>query len=219
MPTRDVGTLFKGAGPGTHWHVNDARQTGFEWRAELAATRHTVIAHIARAESARSPYGSFSSSFEIALYYARNGGTGGRVTPENPGVIYEVKVSGLELLHPIRQISAAPDLPVGEEERLPLPIHHDGHYDLILGVASPTHHGHCLRTSSSRTRGSAGTYRVEDDLRATVFALRDAEVLVRGRIEPRCVSAVYLVRDQHAEEFEQLSPDASWPRSSPPSAG
>lgn len=208
-----MATLFKGAGPGSYWHENDARQTGFVWPDKLKASRHTVIAHIAQIQSPLSPYGSFSSSFEIALHYARSGGAGGRVSASTPGVIYEVDVEGLELLHPVRHISAAPDLASGEKERLPLPIHHNGHYELILGVASPTYHGHCLRTSPGNPRCPNGEYQVEADLTATVFALRDAEVLVRGRVEPRCVTAVYLVRDQHSEEFEPLARDASWPRS------
>jgi hypothetical protein len=212
-----VGTLFKGAGPGTYWHANDARQKGFEWPAELPATRSTVIGHIARAESARSPYGSFTSSFEIALYYARDG-TAGPVTAEKPGVIYQVEISGIELLHPVRQICAASDLPA-EDAELPSPIHHDGQFDLILGVASPTHHGHCLRTSSRHPGRPLRKPRVEDDLKATVFALRDAEVLVHCRVEPRCVTAVYLVRDHHSDAFEPLAPDASWLDSKPPSTG
>jgi len=97
--------FYKGAGPGTHWWQQDARNTGFQ----VAAHDHNLAALISHitAFSHPSPYLSFSASFDVACTYAL---TGKRMaTAAEPGYVYEINCQvaggGLALLDPAKEIS------------------------------------------------------------------------------------------------------------------
>jgi hypothetical protein len=159
--------LYKGAGPGTHWHVNDARIGGFT-TANMAATSNALLRHITN-YSYPSAFLSFTTSFAIARSYALTG-PAGPASSANPGRVYEVDLSTLAtvptLTDPIVGISQATNGALAHS--------HDGAGMLIVEVArgmqqySPGHH------SGGGTRIPS----VSQSLKALVFAIRDGEVLL-----------------------------------------
>ena len=154
--------LYKGAGPGTHWHLNDARLSGFTSAANGVANRNAVVRHIV-AYSHPSPLVSLTSSFAVAREYAISG-PAGWATKAAPGFIYEIDLSmlsGSKVFDPILMVV-----------KKALSHMHSGAQDLILAVAQnlpfvPCHHA----------GGKALPPTVPQELRALVYALRDAEVL------------------------------------------
>jgi hypothetical protein len=182
-----VTILFKGAAPGTYWRLNDPTVRGFQAPGTLAPGVPTMITHITTASASSSPYLSFTASFAVAHSYASAG-----ATASTPGAIYEVDVTGLGVVDPIRSISGHSAF--RPNSQLPLPSHHDGGQDLILGVAASHLHGSVLITPPV----TANTHVpnppiVTTDFRALVYALRDAEVLVLAPVAARCIRRVFHV--------------------------
>lgn len=161
--TVNLPLLYKGAGPGTHWHVNDARASGFTSAGTSATNRNAVVRHIV-AYSHPSPLVSLTSSFAVAREYAISG-PAGVATKAAPGYVYEIDLSGasgIKVFDPLHMVVKAA-----------LSHLHSGAQDLILAVAQnlpfvPCHH----------SGGKALPPTVPQELRALVYALRDAEVLV-----------------------------------------
>jgi hypothetical protein len=84
--------LYRGAGPGTYWHLRDARLDGFAPQNPGGApSNDLIISHIARG-STRTPYVSFTRSFGVARAYAIPGSVG-YSSATQPGYVYEVEVS------------------------------------------------------------------------------------------------------------------------------
>jgi hypothetical protein len=84
--------LYRGAGPGSYWHVHDPFHLGFTpYAAGQTPSTGRLIQHIARA-SVTSPYISFTRSYGIARAYAVVG-PGGYATTSIPGYVYEVDIS------------------------------------------------------------------------------------------------------------------------------
>ncbi len=162
-------TLFKGASLGTHWHVNDARTTGFTSAAHRPHSPNAVITHIS-AYSYPSPYISLTTSFAVARQYALSG-PGGIASPQNPGYVYEIDLSAstaaLRIFNPLEEISTS----------IGLAHEHNGDQSLILGVASSTHKS-VLTTPVHQVGGQMALPNVSHDLKALVNALRDAEILI-----------------------------------------
>ena len=161
-------TLFKGAGPGTHWHVNDPRISGFTSAAHRPHTKNAIISHIT-AYSFPSPYVSLTTSFAVARQYAL-AGPGGVASRKTPGYVYEVDLSAC---------TAAPMIfnPIAEVSKANLAHGHDGEQNLILGVASPTH-SRILGVKVLHSGGLKTLPNISAEMRSLVNALRDAEVLV-----------------------------------------
>lgn len=182
-----VAILYKGAGPGTHWHVNDARAGGF-FSAAFPATAAAAVQHIS-GYSHPSAFVSLSFSFDIAWGYGLIG-PGGRATQTNPGKVYEVHtdLQPCELWNPVSLISGTERIP---HEVLGSPIHHEGSAELILGIASQNHSA-LLQAVPRRTGGQQGPAGVAPSLRAIVLALRDSEVLAKS-IPPGCIRHVHSV--------------------------
>lgn len=174
--------FFRGDGPGSHWHVNDPRLSGFipHFPGALPSDSR-LLTHIACA-STRSPYISFSRSFGVAQAYALVG-PGGMATRSTPGYVWEIEISddkGCRVLDPVVEIARA--LPHPCEE---LSYQHDGSPRFLLGIVDPIHLGHATREWRVRPPGSGGTLRTPNlsvPLEAMVRALRDAEVLVQGNV-------------------------------------
>lgn len=154
--------FYKGAGPGTHWHVNDARLTGFTSAASSVQNRNAVIRHIV-AYSHPSPLISLTSSFAVAREYAISG-PAGLATKSSPGYVYEVDltvISKPQVLDPVLAIAKGG-----------LSHMHTGHQSLILAIAQALAVLPSLHAGSKLLPPS-----VPQELRALVYALRDAEVL------------------------------------------
>jgi hypothetical protein len=190
--------LYKGAGPGTHWWVTDAQTADGFVVGHAPRNVNAIIRHIVN-YSWPSPYSSFSASFAAAAAYALVG-PHGKATREDPGWVYEIDVAlarerGVQFLDPAREILAH-NPAIGSPGTIA--TLHNGGQDLILGVADPVVHRRVLVTPP-RQPGPARHVRpggppvVHDELRAVIFALRDAEVLATTAIPAACITARYPV--------------------------
>lgn len=161
--------LFKGAGPGTHWHVNDPRSTGFTTSSgAFPDNRDSAIRHIL-SYSYPSPYISFSHSYAIALTYALTGPSG-IATPVNPGYVYEVDTSlaSVMIIDPVAKVA-----------RKFHSHEHDGEQDLIFGILDRSSFPGAITSPPHRRPTSPPKPPfVPNSLEAIIFACRDAEVFV-----------------------------------------
>lgn len=178
-----MATLYKGAGPGTHWWTTDARTAGgFSCPPGRPASPSAVASHIT-VGSHPSPYLSFTTSYAVAVEYARSG-PGGAATSTSPGYVYvlDTSLASLSLIDPVHEIAVGHRL-VGRWS-----TEHDGGPDLVLGIAAPSVHPSVL-TGSPRRRGASlpRPPSVTTELNALIFSLRDAEVLVSGTVPPGCL--------------------------------
>jgi hypothetical protein len=190
--------LYKGAGPGTHWWVTDAQTAAGFVVGHAPRNVNAIIRHIVN-YSWPSPYSSFSASFAAAAAYALVGPSG-KATPEVPGWVYEIDVAlaielGARFLDPAREILAQ-NPPIGAPGTIP--TFHDGGQDLILGIAVPSLHRKVLLTPPRqpgpvRYVRPGGPPVVHNELRAVIFALRDAEVLATTDVPAACITARYPV--------------------------
>ncbi len=159
---------------------------------------NAIIRHIVN-YSWPSPYSSFSASFAAAAAYAL-AGPRGKATPAEPGWVYEIDVTvaiqlGARFVDPAREIlSQNPDIGAPGT----IATFHDGGQDLILGIADPALHRKVLLTPP-RQPGPAGHTHgpgppiVHHELRAVIFALRDAEILATTDVSAACITARYPV--------------------------
>jgi hypothetical protein len=188
--------LYKGAGPGTHWWTTDAQTAGGFVVGHAPRNVNAIVRHIVN-YSWPSPYSSFSASFAAAAAYAL-AGPSGKATPAKPGWVYEIDVAlaielGAHFVDPAREILGQNPL-IGAPGTIP--TFHDGGQDLILGIADPAVHRKVLLTPprqpgpgwQSRTGGPPI---VHHELRAVIFALRDAEVLATTDVPAACITARY----------------------------
>ena len=185
--------LYKGASPGSHWWTNDAKGAGGFTVARGPRNLNAIVRHIVN-YSWPSPYSSFSASFAAASAYALPG-----ATAAVPGYVYEIDVQ-LALPH-VGFIDPAREI-VNENPAIgaagAIPTYHDGGADLILGIADPSRAA--VLTSPPRKPHpkngqhlGPGAPVVHDELRALVFAVRDAEVLATGNVPAACIVHRYPV--------------------------
>jgi hypothetical protein len=169
LPVGNLPLLFKGAGPGTHWHSNDPQLGGYT-SANLPASLNRLLAHVV-SYSFPSPYISFTTSFAIAREYALSG-PGGLASADRPGFVYEVDLSAL----------AVPPTVVDPVAEIADPVHrrlahdHNGAGALIAQIASRS----TALTAAPQNGGNSRLPNVSNELLALIFAIRDAEVLVHG---------------------------------------
>lgn len=189
-----MATFYKGAGIGTHWHINDSREVGFT--AISPTTRHTIealVTHIAKG-TANSPYISLTRSYAVAWDYAMNGGTE-IPTSINPGYVYEIEInisllSQLKLFDPIKEVAI--DLPVpidvNSEEEISF-YQHNGLPNFLLGVVNPRDMSDFQvgRQPQPPGPGVPCPPNLTPQLEALVNALRDAEILAYGHIPAHCI--------------------------------
>ncbi len=195
---RIVAIFYKGAGIGTYWHINDARQTGFIARApQMQPTPDQLMLHIARG-TVNSPFISLTRSYGIALNYAKFYGKE-ISSPQNPAFVYEIEInepipSGLKIIDPIKEVAPVLPLPLGINP----PYQHDGGPDFLLGIVDPTNMGEYLTQHAPQPPDSGGTPRTPNltiDLETLVRTLRDAEILAEGTIPADCVKHKFKVSD------------------------
>ena len=137
-----MATFYKGAGVGTHWHINNSREVGFEARSPTTRpTIEALIAHVAES-TANSPYISLTRSYAVAWNYAMRGGTD-IPTLDKPGYVYEIEIdvplpSGLKLLDPVKEIALGLPNPVDVYSEGGYPSYqHNGLPTLLLAVFNP----------------------------------------------------------------------------------
>lgn len=179
-------TLYKGAGPGSHWHVNQpSSRSGFSIGLAPGGP-NAILRHITR-YSAPSPYLSFTTSFAIARHYALSG-PAGVASATAPGFVYEVDLSALsvapKLVDPVAEIAALGNGFFSHK--------HDGSPNLILEVAT----GKLALGQISQAHQTGGLFltpSVSQELNALIFAIRDAEVLVAGNVLAGAVVNVHPV--------------------------
>ena len=189
--------LYKGAGPGTHWWATDAQTAGGFVVGHAPRNVNAILRHIVN-YSWPSPYSSFSASYAAAAAYAL-AGPDGPATPERPGWVYEIDVAlaielGARFLDPAREILGQNPV-IGAPGTIP--TFHDGGQDLILGIADPSRRR--VLVTPPRQPGPVrhvrpgGPPAVHHELRAVIFALRDAEVLATTDVPAACITARYPV--------------------------
>jgi hypothetical protein len=185
--------FYRGAGPGTFWHVNDARLSGFMPQSPgTLASHNRLMLHIARG-TVSSPYVSMTRSYGVAWEYAVTcGRTTALASSADPGFVYEIELDdplprGLTLLDPIKEIANNVPGPLAS-----MSYQHDGTPDFLLGVIRPA------ATSARKKRSlffkqpppATGTPRppnLSGELETLVRALRDAEILALGAIPAACI--------------------------------
>lgn len=189
-----MATFYKGAGVGTHWHINDSREVGFE--AISPTTRPTIealITHVAKS-TANSPYISLTRSYAVAWNYAVRGGTDIR-TLDKRGCVYEIEIdmplpSGLELLDPVKEVAMSLPNPIDVDSEGDYPFYqHNGLPNFLLGVVSPEDMSHFRigRQPQPPGPGLPCPPNLTPQLEALVNALRDAEILFHGSIPSYCI--------------------------------
>lgn len=183
--------FYKGAGVGTYWHENDARNQGFT--ATKPSVQHSLdrlMQHVARGSTV-SPYISLTRSYGIAYRYAVSGRL--MATTENPGVVYEIEIEeqlsdNLELLDPIKEVVSEVPNPLAS-----IPYQHDGDMEFLLGVINPKMTDILLR-SVKQPPPRSGTPRPANlsmELETMVLSLRDSEILAMGQIPESCIRNRY----------------------------
>jgi hypothetical protein len=160
--------LFKGAAPGTHWALNDARATGFHSAPGIPPGPGDAVRHIAIA-SHSSPWVSLTASYAVAFDYASPGATAATV-----GYVYEIDTSRATKAAPLKLFD-----PIAIIARLGQHHDHNGAQDLILGVAAPSLHGGVLTAIPMQLVRPPIGARYSEEFQALVFALRDAEFLAQ----------------------------------------
>jgi hypothetical protein len=182
--------LYKGAGPGTHWHRNDARNSGFTCAsAVIPQGIQWVINHIAHF-SHPSAYISVSASYAVAADYAMSG-PAGPATSNNPGYVYTIDLN-VAAATP----SFAPTDPLAEMIQFAqangAPAHaHHGDQQLIHGMADRLRFQHYLSRQVRHPGGRQGPSHHSLLNVALTCAIRDAELLAGSVIPRNCV----LLRD------------------------
>lgn len=178
--------LFKGAGPGTHWHANNAQATGFTLPGAITPTVNVVVNHIT-AFSAPSAYCSFSLSFAIARGYAIFG-PGGVATKAAPGLVYQIDLSALSALPAL----VDPVLTISRGLNGQYAHGHNGGF-LALSEIAQTALGPGGYTPTQHVGGGTCPLIVTSELQALVRAIRDAEILVQGNVPAGAIIKVHQV--------------------------
>lgn len=185
-----MAVFYRGAGIGTYWHTNDATRAGFKPRSpRLKPSCDLLMNHIARG-TVSSPFIFLTRSYGVAKDYAVNAS---RMPPNEsaPAYVYIIEVndprrSPVKLVDPIVEIART--LPKPWQS---LTHYHDGTPYFLLGVVDPNGpNKNQLTTPIEQPPGSAGTPRTPHlslQLETLVRALRDSEILVRGRIPKACI--------------------------------
>ncbi len=204
-----MATFYKGAGIGTHWHINDSREVGFT--AISPTTRHTIealVTHVAESPT-NSPYISLTRSYAVAWNYAVRGGTDIRTLGKR-GYVYEIEIDiplspELELLDPVKEVAKSLPNPIDVDFKGGYPFYqHNGLPDFLLGVVRPEGMSRFLVGRQPRPPGPGVPCRpnLTPQLKALVNALRDAEILFYGRIPPSCVKNRFEVQFTELDEEE-----------------
>lgn len=137
-----MATFYKGAGIGTHWHIQDSRRVGFTARSPATHPETEVLINHIATSTVNSPYISLTRSYAVAWDYAMRGGTS-IPTLDNPGYVYEIEIdpplpSGLKLLDPIKEIALNLPSPIDADFEEEYPFYqHNGLPNFLLGVVSP----------------------------------------------------------------------------------
>ena len=204
-----MATFYKGAGVGTHWHIHDSREVGFEARSPTTQpTIKALITHVAEGTT-NSPYISLTRSYAVAWDYAVRGGTDIR-TLDKRGYVYEIEIDvplpfGLELFDPVKEVARSLPNPIDVDSEGGYPFYqHNGLPTFLLGVVSPESMAHFQvgRQPQPPGPGASCPPNLTPQLEALVKALRDAEVLLHGHIPSSCVKNRFEVQFTQLDEEE-----------------
>jgi hypothetical protein len=177
--SKTIKTLFKGAGPGTHWHTHNACEQGFLGSAR-DSTLNAIVTHIT-AYSNPSPYLSMSTSYAIARRYALLGLTV-PISESAPGYVYEIDLSAIRsavtLVDPVKDIASGHQSTGAHD--------HNGDQNLLAEIARGSG-GATPFTVAHQLGGRVAVPAVNPQLTALIFAIRDAEILVYGAVPKSAV--------------------------------
>jgi hypothetical protein len=173
--------IYKGVGVGTFAHKLDFRMYGIEPRSPSPrkTSVHDVCQHIARGTTT-SAYISFSRSYGVAYDYALNYSLA-EPTVSVPAYVYEVAIppgAPVEIIDPLILVASEQKDPLGSPS-----YHHDGNQNFLRYVLDPTVRYRAAPMSSRPPgMGLPAAARLEIELETLSYALRDAEILVEGKI-------------------------------------
>ena len=182
------GLYFKGVGIGTYLHTKDLFKHGITPKEQRACEVHDVVGHIAKC--ADTPLISLTRSFGVARDYASNYALY-PPTAKNPGMVYEIVIphpAPVTIIDPVQAIASMQQSLLSFAK-----YHHDGDQSVVEYLLDP------LRRATgpfpmSPQRPPAVTSlpaRVPLELKAIVYALRDAEILVEGKIDQSWIKAMH----------------------------
>lgn len=192
-----LAVFYKGAGFGRKYALADARATGIDpHNPEIPYDLDALVRHVGFGTVA-SPFVSISRSYGVALAYARMGKV--LASEQCPGIVYEIVIETddreVKIIDPVLEIASRLPLPGGS-----VSYQHDGMQATLMALVDPAHE-HFLQWKTPQPPPSGGPRRsvhVSMELTAMVRAMRDAEVVVCGRIPKRCVRNRFEVWDTKA---------------------
>lgn len=178
--------FYKGVRYGTYWYHHYT--SGFfapKFDLDYGNDYIEIINHIIKPKgSAESPFLSITSSYGVALSYAKR-----LDVPNLKGLIYVIESdqgAGLRLVDPVKRIA--------EGLKAPHDYQHSGSPDCFIELLKK---GATGRIENDLFPNPPGSERVKnwfsDELTAIAFALRDSESLVLTEIPSDCVVEVYEV--------------------------
>ena len=183
-------TFYKGAGIGTHWHTHDPQEEGF--MARSPGTRpetEALIEHIVTS-TVNSPYISLTRSYAVAWTYAVHRGRE-RPVPDCPAYVYQIEIDvslidGGYICDPVVEVSQT--LPSRRDEFGD--YQHNGLPDFLLeGVSKGSMRDFLVGWEPPPPApGILCEVNITPLLEMLVYAIRDAEILVCGHIQPDLVT-------------------------------
>jgi hypothetical protein len=189
--------FFKGVPVGSYLHGVNVHATG------IPPTNpggkydvDTIVRHIVLGATTSSPCVSLTKSYGVAEMYALGSGIA-FPTPSNPAYVYEIAVNPGDpdvapsgLVDPVCEISQSQSDPSVSS------YHHNGDRTFLLSIVDPRRFYRYGSKPSPQPKIAANAsipHISSFELRALVYALRDAEILVHGTIPARCIVYRHLV--------------------------
>lgn len=186
--------FYRGAGVGTWWHTNDPRINGFAAHSPATlASPVRLMEHIQTGPHA-SPYISLTRSYGVALHYAMEFGRA-RPTDSTKAYVWEIELNdplppNLKLYDPLTVIAELIPSPLAS-----ISYQHDGAPTCLVGLIDLAQAPRLAepRPMPPNANPPHMAPNVSAELKALMFALRDAEILAIGTIPAACVRTRYEV--------------------------
>jgi hypothetical protein len=182
--------FYKGVAYGTHWYDKYDSRHGF-WapKPEKLDEDLEIINHISNGGSAQSPFLSVTTSYGVALSYAKNKQLVNGTILELEGLIYVIdsdQEPGLRIIDPVKRIA--------EGLKAPHDYHHSGSRNCLLELIEPGVTGLKEEVLFPKPPGNQGVEtHFSAELKTMVYALRDSEILIFGEIPASCIIGFYTV--------------------------
>lgn len=184
------GLYFKGVGVGTYLHSKDLFRHGIAPKEHRARRGADIVEHVVRFGG--TPLVSLTRSFGVACDYAKNYSLY-PPTATNPGVVYEVVIpdpAPVPIIDPVQALAST-----SQGLASLATYHHDGDQRVIEYLLDPIKKAMGPYPISPQRPPAVGAVpaTIPLELNAMVYALRDAEILVEGKIDKSWIKAIHLI--------------------------